>query len=458
MSEPMEQVGLQPSIKSIQSLLKLSLSIPSYQRPYKWSEKNVQQLLDDIILHRDKSAYRLGTVVIFEDDGKMEIVDGQQRMLTLSLVALALFNSGKDLKQVDLKLKDISLLKWKTNNSITQENLQRNYKAILRQMNQFTDEVVDFFFKKCELVFIKLNSVTEAFQFFDSQNSRGKDLEPHDLLKAFHLREMSGSSEKERLACVKEWEEMDSKQLVLLFDNYLFKVRNWSRGKSARFFTKNDVYVFKGVSIENTDNFNFVQPYRINHFYTETYNNDINRKIDLNKANYPFQIDQVILNGKRFFEYIAYYANWIKLLEAAHKNEGDIDDIRSMIDTKQERAREIVDFLVDYDGNHRVGDKYVRNLFDCCLLYYIDKFGAYDLDVAIEKFFVWAYTVRIERHSVQLATIDNKGIEDGSVFQLIREAIHPKDIRHLKIYPPVSDNKKAKKIVKKFEELNYPVK
>lgn len=439
-------------------MLKQNLSIPSYQRPYKWSEKNVQQLLDDIILHRKRSAYRLGTVVISEDSGKLEIVDGQQRMLTLSLITLALFNSDKDLKHIEIEQKDISLLKWKTDNSISQENLQRNYKAILRQMNQFTDEVIDFYFKKCELVFIKLSTTTEAFQFFDSQNSRGKDLEPHDLLKAYHLREMDGDTEEERLACVKEWEKMETKQLVRLFDNYLYKVRNWSKGNSARFFTKNDVHVFKGVSIENTENFNFVQPYRINHYYTEAYNSDLHRKIDLNQANYPFQIDQVILNGKRFFEYVGYYAKWVELIESSHRKKKGQKDLSSIIEEGQERAKEIISFLEDYDGHHRVGDKYVRNLFDCCLLYYIDKFGTYDLDVAIEKFFIWAYTVRIEKHSVQLATIDNKGIENGSVFQLIRESIHPKDIRHLKINPPESDKKKAGKIVSKFEDLKYPVK
>ena len=37
------------------------------------------------------------------------------------------------------------------------------------------------------MVEVVLQDISEAFQFFDSQNARGKDLEPHDLLKAYHL-------------------------------------------------------------------------------------------------------------------------------------------------------------------------------------------------------------------------------------------------------------------------------
>ena len=40
-----------------------SLTIPLYQRPYKWTGKNVTQLFNDIATHKDKSSYRLGTIV-----------------------------------------------------------------------------------------------------------------------------------------------------------------------------------------------------------------------------------------------------------------------------------------------------------------------------------------------------------------------------------------------------------
>ena len=60
------------------------------QHSYKWTSQNVHQLFADIIRFKDKSAYRLGTIVLHKEDGKHQIVDGQQRSLTLLLTLKAL--------------------------------------------------------------------------------------------------------------------------------------------------------------------------------------------------------------------------------------------------------------------------------------------------------------------------------------------------------------------------------
>jgi len=79
------------SIRNVGEVLQDALTIPIYQRPYRWSEKHVSQLIHDIIHHQDKSSYRLGTIVVHEDeDSKLSIVDGQQRLLTLALMVVAL--------------------------------------------------------------------------------------------------------------------------------------------------------------------------------------------------------------------------------------------------------------------------------------------------------------------------------------------------------------------------------
>lgn len=63
------------------------LEIPGYQRPYKWGVKNVNQLINDLLTFSKSKEYRLGTLVL--NDNK--IVDGQQRIVTLSLLLYALF-------------------------------------------------------------------------------------------------------------------------------------------------------------------------------------------------------------------------------------------------------------------------------------------------------------------------------------------------------------------------------
>ena len=73
--------------KVINFLTQKNLKIPEYQRPYKWGIKNINQLIDDILLFNDKKSYRLGTVVLHRDEDNLFIVDGQQRTITLFLIA-----------------------------------------------------------------------------------------------------------------------------------------------------------------------------------------------------------------------------------------------------------------------------------------------------------------------------------------------------------------------------------
>ena len=66
------------TIVSVKELFKgQKLYIPDYQRPYKWGIKNVTQLINDILLFKCKSAYRLGTIVIHEDTNK-KLVNKEQ--------------------------------------------------------------------------------------------------------------------------------------------------------------------------------------------------------------------------------------------------------------------------------------------------------------------------------------------------------------------------------------------
>src|SRR5690554_6588685 len=81
-------------IVSIKELLDKKLSIPVYQRPYRWhANKHVKQLLEDVNreLVKDTNDYRLGTIILYKTNkGDFEVVDGQQRLTTLSLILYAL--------------------------------------------------------------------------------------------------------------------------------------------------------------------------------------------------------------------------------------------------------------------------------------------------------------------------------------------------------------------------------
>lgn len=72
----------------------VSLCVPIYQRPYKWTARNAIQLLDDIIdaKNSNKERYRVGTLILHGTKGnnQYDIVDGQQRTITFSLLLKAL--------------------------------------------------------------------------------------------------------------------------------------------------------------------------------------------------------------------------------------------------------------------------------------------------------------------------------------------------------------------------------
>ena len=63
---------------------------------------------------------------------------------------------------------------------------------------------------------IELSDISEAFQFFDSQNARGKDLEAHDLLKAYHLREMTQMTESDSFN-IDKWQKQNTEFIKNIF-------------------------------------------------------------------------------------------------------------------------------------------------------------------------------------------------------------------------------------------------
>lgn len=438
----------EPKIIKVRDLLtNNSLQIPSYQRPYKWTTKNVNQLIDDVLIHKEKSEYRLGTLVVHNHDNISDIVDGQQRTITLTLIAYAITQKQNKTTEEEKALKsfDPKLLNLSFANNISKANIQNNYKQIERRIADFDEKSIWFFLEKCTLVEVVLNDISEAFQFFDSQNARGKDLEPHDLLKAYHLREMNNfSTKEERKKTVEKWENLDSAKLSKLFSQYLFRIRNWSNGHSARYFSKNEVDIFKGVSPDIEENYPFVAMLRIAHFYVEEYNRSYHRNIDKREMVFPFQIDETIINGKRFFEMIEHYQVMI-------------DNVKSK---KMSEKYPLLNTIETYDGSFRIGDKYIRNLFYCGLIYYIDKFGDKDLSKAIDKVFVWAYSLRLKLQAVGLDSVDNFALNQGhsqvQLFKRIKETIKPNDILNLKL-ETLKENKSSKteKIVEHFKTLKY---
>ncbi len=459
-----------------------NLSIPAYQRPYKWSQTNLADLLSDLKVYREKSAYRLGSVVFHKHidsetkQEQLDIVDGQQRTLTLVLLVKALLEERLNgLKRQDVKetlttlAKPInSFLDRQTFNSdISHRNLHQNFMAAKRAVarSDFTEADIDFLLNHCEVVTFVLDDVSEAFQFFDSQNARGRDLDPHDLLKAFHLREFSQNESQLKADSVRHWESLESDQLARLFANYLFRIRNWAQGKSAQYFNKSKVGLFKGVNLDQVGLYPYVEPLRIAHHFVDNYNGQYQRHIDHQHMHFPFHLDQMIINGRRFFEMTSHYQHKINDIvsdersgESRAKNSEDKSQAIRILDHELEPlASKILHTLNTYRSRTRTGDGYIRTLFDCAVIFYLDKFGAHQLSQAIEKLFIWAYSCRLQMQVVGIERMDKHALTQN-VFERIKQAVQPSDVLNWPLATlKASDCKgtKLSEIAKLFKDMKY---
>lgn len=431
--------------KKDSSKIEAQLSIPSYQRPYRWGDKKISALINDLREYHDTETnkkplrYRLGTLILHYDDEKkcLNVVDGQQRLVTLHLlknwknenftdnveeVLKPLYSSPSSGTKSPLLSKSeeqARINKDLIKNFITQEEIRRIYDP-----------------KKYEFVCIVVSDLGEAFQLFDSQNSRGKPLSGINLLKAHHLRAMdiNGSNESEKMQVVQLWDARE-KEIDSLVSNYLFRIRQWTKFRSAKFFTKDDIDCFKGIDMGYRQD---MAPFEKRINLTRIGFNSVNH-LGIDKQ-FPFSVDQTIINGKLFFDYIFYY------LES-------LENIKIIPDsTEKDNIEKYI-----YEGG--TGNRYLRWMFLSGLLYFYDKFCHSKKENLYTKFFSryfsYCYRIRAEKNRILINTIDNESSKNESIFAKINHEYDPS-----KIIQAMSSRKeilvitdKKRNPIKTYEEL-----
>ena len=373
-------------IKSINELLKMEIDIPDYQRSYKWTIQNIEELLGDIStainqagLYRTPFKYRVGTIILHENEhGIFDVVDGQQRIISLLLIKQCIETGVK-----------CPISKKKFSNKITQTNIHDNYMFIREWFSlKNKDDKKNFiraFDEILEVVVISVEKVSEAFQLFDSQNTRGKSLDPHDLLKAYHLREMK-KYPYEMEHAVTKWESKDTNQIRELFDLFLFPVWNWSRGLKSKPFTAKEIDTYKGIPESST------------YSYARR----------ASKAMPCFQITETFISGNDFFEMVDHYLYLIHDIKKEIFNNQDFAEIKSIICNGKEVSSIKEMDSVKYGS---AGFVYARNLFYCALLCYYDKFHNFD-EMAVKKLFTWAFMIRVDMENLGFDSINKYAIGD----------------------------------------------
>ena len=178
-------------------------AIPLYQRNFAWTYDEIEQLLNDVAdaFQENRDNYYIGTLVVNKENDLFKIIDGQQRTTALNLIALALKHEfGFDrLKSVNLTFparkksnENIQKLFIKQKISEDDENeLTRGYghakealKKGLGDRQLDSQSFVDYLFEKVIIFRSILPEDLDLNLYFERFNSRGEQLEAHEILKA----------------------------------------------------------------------------------------------------------------------------------------------------------------------------------------------------------------------------------------------------------------------------------
>ena len=435
-------MSIQFTSKKVGELLKKgNLRIPSYQRPYKWNRKHIRNLFYDLRDAMGKKEYQIGSVILHENDGYLDIVDGQQRLISISLF-LHLLDDLENYKGAKQLLSSTVFGELSCYHASENYNEWENLTQLVGE-NQAKD-ICNFLLENCSVSVITMpqERLSEAFQLFDSQNNRGKSLEPHDLLKAYHLRKQDLEDEK----IVEKWEQfVEDKDLSLkeLFDKHLFRMRRWSRGETGltnkRYgsylrFTEDFIDDFKGVDLNQ--NFPYLELYR-------------------HIENLPMSITMPIIDGSKFFEYI----------ESAHetiKNHKDfLNEELGFSDEPEGEEKNVAypeGMLNIYNSSK---GRYLKchNIFlNICSLF-ADRFGKNELSKEIvETLFIWSYYPRVKSKAIYDATVGKYAAggrfrqkEAQKLFQLLSHAVTPNDFM-IKIDRELFENYTVDKIIEEEKD------
>lgn len=274
----------------LEYLSKNKFLIPIYQRPYTWEEEECEQLWNDVIEFTEKEnradddEYFLGTIVMYDDGGQKNIIDGQQRTTTLSLLIRALYekarqqkkNIGKisddlesclwmqdrktrEVKYSELRLKskvavdsDIKLLELilsnkyeiqKNENDIrnkiknSKSNYEKNFLYFILKSDEYAkdqpkmwEELCLNILNSCIVLPIECDNRDNALRIFNTLNNRGVPLSDSDIIKGEII---SHLLEQEQEIFANEWKILESKirqathakSLDFLFTQYMHILR-----------------------------------------------------------------------------------------------------------------------------------------------------------------------------------------------------------------------------------------
>lgn len=220
---------------TLKEVFLLNLKIPDYQRIYCWPQKNVELLLEDILVPRGHK-YHLGTIILQKKEGNYDIIDGQQRTVTLALILRAMCVDSIQL--LNEKFDSLEAQKYVGyNRYIIRMYLDRHYPNKLERLEIAKRILEEISF---DVLVLQDSSLDLAYTFFSTQNARGKALTDYELLKSHHLRYIPESYEQQQRHLAKMWDELlvkserdnGDRSVSIILGIYIYCLRKWTNHQS----------------------------------------------------------------------------------------------------------------------------------------------------------------------------------------------------------------------------------
>lgn len=193
-------------------------NIPIYQRNYAWEAKEIEQLIQDItdyaIAHPNKYYY-IGTLVVASKDKQFDTIDGQQRLTTLSILTTVIHNEFKKLDWFNglnirfaSRHKSMHTLDAVYNGDFQDSEYEPNIKAaydickgelkkLIDEQKIDIEQFISYLYQYVQIVRVQLPDGIDLNHYFEIMNSRGEQLEKHEVLKSTLMSFFQNSDKRE---------------------------------------------------------------------------------------------------------------------------------------------------------------------------------------------------------------------------------------------------------------------
>ena len=340
--------------------------IPPYQRPYAWTDEETNELFDDFYnfySENNDENYFLGSIVLIKKEGstRSDVIDGQQRLTTLTILLSILAYKLKDDEFYD-DLREFIIEKGKPTQGIlakprlslrerdndffkkyvqemrfdelkevntddiqyteAQKNIKNNSLLLMQRIDEAFSSIeeikkfVKFLVNQCYLIVVSTTSEDSAFRIFSVMNNRGLSLLPSDIIKADLIGKINDDMEKEDYT--HKWEEIEVELTRDGFNDLFSQIRMIKCKEKAKKSLQEEFNKFVLPKLSNDIAIDFIDNTLIP--YSQAY-------YDIKKCEYKSQRNAEQVNDILKWLNKIDNSDWVPVAMLYYKNNSDADSL-----------------------------------------------------------------------------------------------------------------------------------